>query len=678
MQTTIGGDRLGSGQKENISMRNYERSTHDLTYTWRSSMSAGTLVPFMSEVALPGDTFDIDLACEVMTLPTIGPLFGSYKVQLDVFEVPIRLYQAKLHMNMLNIGMNMAQIYLPQVELEASFFPAGTTQIYENGTQVNPSALFSYLNIRGLGRQAAGTTADIKRQFNAVPFLAYWDIFKCYYSNKQETNAWVITNPMTGQQTAKITSWSFNVPVIPNQVFNLVSAASPSVVWNTAGITSVITFELPINLRNTRPDFNWNNTFFTVSSGQTSIAQRWLEREVQWLADGTGGTIYLRQYQPFNLTSIANQITNGTLEVLNSLTNGAPQLTSFPLKNIDDMRLNILSAANSVNPFKIDKTSLAPFGTSLQKGTFGYRILSNQEGLAVKTYQSDLFNNWIRTTFITGANSIGAITAIDTTSGSFTIDTLNLASKVYDMLNRVAVSGGTYDDWLNAVYTHERAKGAENPVYQGSLIKELSFEEVISQADSADSGSNQPLGTLAGRGRLTQKNKGGRMVIRVNEPAYIMGIVSLTPRIEYSQGNKWDTNLKSLDDFHKPALDAIGYQDLITDQMAYFDTTVTSAGVTTFKSAGKQPAWINYMTNVPVTRGNFANEKADMFMTLNRRYEWDLTNQTGIKDVTTYIDPTKFNTIFAQSSLDAQNFWVQILAKITARRKMSAKIIPNL
>jgi hypothetical protein len=65
-----------------------------------------------------------------------------------------------------------------------------------------------------------------------------------------------------------------------------------------------------------------------------------------------------------------------------------------------------------------------------------------------------------------------------------------------------------------------------------------------------------------------------------------------------------------------------------------------------------------------------------MFMTLNRRYEWDST--IGIKDVTTYIDPSKFNTIFAQSNLDAQNFWVQILANITARRKMSAKVIPNL
>ena len=169
MKTTIGGERLGSGQKENIGMRNYERSTHDLSYTWRSSMSAGTLVPFMSEVALPGDTFDIELSCEVMTLPTIGPLFGSYKVQLDVFLVPIRLYQAKLHMNMLNIGMNMSNIFLPQVELEASYFPAGQTESYNNTTQVNPSALFSYLNIRGLGRQAPGTNADLKRRFNADP-----------------------------------------------------------------------------------------------------------------------------------------------------------------------------------------------------------------------------------------------------------------------------------------------------------------------------------------------------------------------------------------------------------------------------------------------------------------------------------------------------------------------------
>jgi hypothetical protein len=205
----------------------------------------------------------------------------------------------------------------------------------------------------------------------------------------------------------------------------------------------------------------------------------------------------------------------------------------------------------------------------------------------------------------------------------------------------------------------------------------------VSTTDVVDiqNGQDQPMGTLAGRGRLTGKNKGGRVKIKVSEPSYILGIVSITPRIDYSQGNKWDVNLKTMNDLHKPALDEIGFQDLITDQMAWFDTVCDSTGNVTYGTAGKQPAWINYMTNVNQTRGNFAVKVGDeggageMFMTLNRRYE---QGTSGIKDLTTYVDPSKYNFIFAESNLDSQNFWVQISNRITARRKMSAKVIPNL
>ena len=273
-----------------------------------------------------------------------------------------------------------------------------------------------------------------------------------------------------------------------------------------------------------------------------------------------------------------------------------------------------------------------------------------------------------------GAGSIAALTAINTGAGSFTIDALNLAEKVYNMLNRTAISGGTYDDWLDAVYTHERVKGVESPVYHGSLIKELAFQEVISNAASGD----DPLGTLAGRGRLTDKHKGGLINITVNEPSIIMGIVSITPRIEYSQGNDWTVKLKTFNDFHKPALDAIGYQDLITDQLLWKDTLVASGtGVPTYSSLGKQPAWINYMTNVNKVYGSFADQNDSMFMVLNRRYSHN--KATGrLSDGTTYIDPTKYNHIFAQTSIDSQNFWVQISCDIITRRKMSAKVIPNL
>ena len=161
-----------------------------------------------------------------------------------------------------------------------------------------------------------------------------------------------------------------------------------------------------------------------------------------------------------------------------------------------------------------------------------------------------------------------------------------------------------------------------------------------------------------------------------------MGIVSLTPRLDYSQGNKWDVNLITLDDLHKPNLDQIGFQELITEQMAWWSThKIQASPVWEQKSAGKQPAWINYMTNVNQVRGNFAIADNEMFMTLTRKYEWESvvgTDEYQIKDLTTYIDPSKFNHIFAQTSLDAQNFWVQIAVDIEARRKMSAKVIPNL
>ena len=78
-------------------------------------MSAGTLVPFLKEIALPGDTMDIELNCNVMTHPTVGPLFGSFKHENHIFSVPIRLYNSWLHNNRTKIGLNMSDIKLPQL-----------------------------------------------------------------------------------------------------------------------------------------------------------------------------------------------------------------------------------------------------------------------------------------------------------------------------------------------------------------------------------------------------------------------------------------------------------------------------------------------------------------------------------------------------------------------------------
>lgn len=661
-QVTLGGDRLGAGNKQKISLHNYERSTHDLGYTWRSTMASGTLVPFMTELGLPGDTFDIDLNLDVMTHPTIGPLFGSYKVQLDVFACPIRLYNGKLHMNMLNIGLDMAKVKLPQIKIKSN----PTTAIGDN-TQINSSSIFSYLNIRGLGRVTDSDYAE--RNFNAIPYLAYFDIYKQYYANKQEEIGAIIHNPMN-YSVNEVTNFA-----IWNGSSSVTLSSSPTATASTytaeAAVVSFATTD--------QPDPKNVIMYYEKPIGQgdyevTPVTLDNVYETITW-------DVINKRLECSNLVSYFNQNRrwkyysyDGTIVVP---TSGKPNIVTFPLENIDTMREDILIDVKSTSAFLINQETIEPYNLPLHAGNYEpakWSVLASQEGLLLKTYQSDLFNNWISTEWIDGDTGINAITAIDTSSGEFTIDTLQLSKKVYDMLNRIAVSGGTYDDWLNASYTHERTRGQENPAYVGGLIRELAFQEVVSTASGTLDNVGQPLGTLAGRGTLTGKNKGGSIKVKIDEPSYVIGIVSLTPRIDYSQGNKWDTNLKTMADFHQPALDEIGFQDLVTDQMAWFDTEIV-AGQPVFKSAGKQPAWINYMTNVNQVRGNFAEENEQMWMTLNRRYEQD---ENGIVDLTTYIDPSKFNHIFADTRLDAQNFWVQIGVQNTARRKMSAKLMPNL
>ena len=80
----------------------------------------------------------------------------------------------------------------------------------------------------------------------------------------------------------------------------------------------------------------------------------------------------------------------------------------------------------------------------------------------------------------------------------------------------------------------------------------------------------------------------------------------------------WET----IDDMHKPALDGIGYQDSVNTGRAWWDDTyLDSVGTLQKHAAGKTVAWIDYMTNVNRTYGNFASGMSEAFMVLNRNYQ---------------------------------------------------------
>lgn len=663
-----------------VYLPNFGRSSHNVGKIIRTSQACGTIVPYWCQIGLDGTTFYIDITTKVKTMPTTGPVFGSFKHQIDVFVIPIRLYIAALHNNALGVGLNMSKVLLPRFLVYAA-----NTSIYENDTnrgQVNPSSLLSYLGIRGFGRSSVN---QYLRSFPAIFNLAYWDIFKNYYANKQEEYAYVITGV--------------------NHTWKSISVGS-GVNWSKTW-TENKSAAYKIEPTTDKPKYIKIEFDEKISPEEVN--------EIQFLTNIPGSTQKLNELtrlgdsfvfertdpealgikapdNPRRATKVFAYKVKQTIQIAYNMdvagenpitmpSNQKIKLTQFSLKNIDDERSKIL-AAPSTSAYTINNLTM-PYGAATatldlpnydrSKTYHSSNAWYSQAGLAVKTYLSDRFNNWLNTEWIDGTTGgINAITAVDVSDGKLTMDALILQKKIFNMLNRVAITDGTYQAWREATYGIRSATLPESPIFCGGMQSEIAFDEIVSNSATDE----EPLGTLAGRGIATMYKSGRGLKIKCTEPSMIMALGSITPRIDYSQGNKWWTRLQNMDDFHKPTLDAIGFQELITDEMAAWNTEAIEQEEVTYASLGKQPSWIEYTTDVNETYGEFAAGMPLAFMCLNRVYE---ENEDGtIGNASTYIDPTIYNSIFAESSLSSQNFWVQVAFDVTARRVMSAKQIPNL
>jgi len=653
MKKTLGGDRLGSEGKMQVDLHGYGSSTHDLSEVFRSSMAAGTLVPFAPKVMLPGSRVEAYLDADVRTLPTTGPLFGSFKLQVDAFWTPARLYNAMVLVNTPEIGLNMENAKIPQIRMTAFPAAAGSGTINKSTFQINPSSLLSYLGMKGIG---ITTDSDgTERDFQALLILQYWHIYYQYYSNKQEGIGAVIhttqntTNTETVDEINMVDSSGdqhVNLEMVPNTN----NSTTMSVGWKFE-VTYTGTTPNPKQLMINTEQLG-SVSIFDLSTGNIQDT-------------GSELMAFLNTARWGNITPVNWHYRENTGAIATT-----PELATFPLSNITDMQREIL-AHMTADPFLINTANIEPY-----KWLYEYNATTKinnvafaQEGLGLKTYLSDVNHNWLSEDLMAGVNLKASVS---TAGNTFTIDRLALTKKVWEVLNRIAVSGGTYDNWIEAVYGEKMMRQVWSPVYQGGMAQEIVFDAVVSQSEQP----GQPLGTLAAKGELARGTmRGGKVEFEVGEPGFLLFIASITPRVDYSQGNEWFTQLQTWDDFHKPGLDGIGFQNLITEGLAWWDTHHNTITWVT-KSAGKQPAWINYQTAINKTYGNFAIEDNEMFMTLNRRYEPD--ESYNIIDLTSYIDPTKFNNIFAETAIDAQNFRIQIRVNMKMTHKMSARIMPNL
>jgi hypothetical protein len=654
---TLGKNTLGDNNKMKVAMRDYDMSTHDISTIFRSSVGVGMLVPFCKILCQKGDIIDINLINKTLSQPTLGPLFGSFKLQHFMFFGGFRLYNSWLHNNRTGIGMKMSDIKLPMMKAE-------TTGIATDAkTNISASALYKYLGWSKSRRTGANAVEGVLK--NGVPLLMYLDIFKNFFANTQEEKFYMLK----GAGDIKL-----NFTKTYNNENNGIYTIGKD--QNSVHITSTTTITAGIIITDYR-DF-WNSIKVTIMESDGGLYYKTL---AQLTSNAATATITLNNVSANPYATILQFFT--TKETAQFI---KTELGQYDLKLLDQIRDVVLhKKGNETLILAGSELNTQNNGSGELVYLFNDIIKSQANklgGMLLKTYDSDIFNNWIKTDWIDGAGGITEITSIDITAndGKLTMDALNLQQKVYNMLNRIAVAGGTYRDWLETVYTAGKyLDRPETPVFIGGMTQYIEFDEVISKSATETAYGSQPLGDIAAIGRGGKPLNNGHIHYQCEEPGYIMGLMAITPLVDYSQGNDFDLNLQTIDDLHKPALDGIGYQDLIQEQMVG-ETSKYDGGATIDKikhlAANKTVAWIDYMTNYNRTFGDFAAGEALDFMVLNRRYE--VGSDNTIEDLTTYIDPQKHIEIFADTSIDSQNFWVQTVVQATRRGNYSAKQIPFL
>ena len=159
-----------------------------------------------------------------------------------------------------------------------------------------------------------------------------------------------------------------------------------------------------------------------------------------------------REWKPSDLGTVTGLTLNidkliaGNEYILHSMyKKGMVDLNQWELESLDTLRDNILTTKGNVT-FSVTGVDSVPvlqqFNERFGKNQTGFlKTTAPQFGLALKTYSSDLYQNWVNTDWIEGVNGINDISSVDVSDGSLSMDALNLAQKVYNMLNRIAVSG---------------------------------------------------------------------------------------------------------------------------------------------------------------------------------------------------------------------------------------------
>lgn len=362
----------------------------------------------------------------------------------------------------------------------------------------------------------------------------------------------------------------------------------------------------------------------------------------------------------------------------------APVLNAFPSLNsygfgsilLDDIRSWLMRVAlNDSAPLNLalSANSLYPAQPAWAYCNIPYG------GLLCCTHKPDML-----TAFISSAsrNAIQQSSRIDTSSGSFSIDSFISTEKIKKYLELGFFGASGYRDWVYAQF------GVTPPADCG-VPSCLAFTDMYLDFQTIVANSSEGLGDLASRGRAFSKAPLHRF--NFTEYGTLMMLHTLVPRVSYAPSLCLVDQVQSLSDLPSPATQNIAWQPLLRGQLSLLPRLDVDGpdlvGVVDNSSlqsvVGYQPAWSEYMSDVDRSFGVLEPGQNLSHWLLGRGFRHHVAAAAGVPesytfDPTTYVLATDYMTPFVDNSTSATNFFIQVNLQIRARRPLSKKAVPTL
>lgn len=280
----------------------------------------------------------------------------------------------------------------------------------------------------------------------------------------------------------------------------------------------------------------------------------------------------------------------------------------------------------------------------------------------------DAGGNWFRTVAnptIDAYISVEDSHEVDLTNATAaSIIDLRNALKLQEWLEKNNRGGARYTE---SIYMHFGVTSSDarlqRPEYIGGFKSPIKFSEVL-QTSSTD--ATTPQANMAGHGISIGGSKS--YTFRCEEHGYIIGLMSIMPKVGYQQGIAKHLLRTSKFDYAWPSFAHIGEQEIQNQELFLQGSNNGDEDTETF---GYTPRYSEYKTWLNSVHGDM-KDSLD-FWHMSRIF----SNPPTLSESFILCDPSHSNRIFAVQGED-DKLWCQVLNEITVKRKLPIFGTPRL